>query len=261
LSPSGDRVVFLGRRNDIWILDLARGSLDLLVPSSLEYGNWNPIWAPDGRSVTFGSNRSHGSWNLYEVTPGGEPTELLVKEENQGPEARSPDGQFLVFNEVHPERGLDLWVLPRGGEPRELVATRANESAAAFSSDGRWIAYVSDQTGDLQVYVREFPDGESFAVSTAGGEEPRWSADGSELYFRRGESLYALSLSTQSDFELLAARLILKQPFDRNTYGDRAAYDVASDGRLLVVTNTWNTEFRVVFNWFEELKQQVPTAQ
>ncbi len=154
---------------------------------------------------------------------------------------------------------MDLWVLPHGGEPRELVATRANEFAVAFSPDGRWIAYVSDQTGGLQVYVREFPNGESFAVSTAGGAEPQWSADGSELYFRRGESLYALSVSTQSGFELSAARLILKQPFDRNTYRDRAAYDVAGDGRFLVVTNTWNTEFRVVFNWFEELNRLVPT--
>ena len=62
----------------------------------------------------------------------------------------------------------------------------------------------------------------------------------------------------ESNFEVSAARLILKQPFDRSTYRDRAAYDVASDGRFLVVTNTWNTEFRVVFNWFEELKELVP---
>ena len=97
--------------------------------------------------------------------------------------------------------------------------------------------------GKVQVYVREFPDGKSFAVSTEGGAEPRWSADGSELYFRRGDSLYAISVSTESGIEVASARLILKQPFDRNTYRDRAAYDVAADGRFLVVTNTWNTEF------------------
>ena len=153
---------------------------------------------------------------------------------------------------------MDLWVLPRGGEPRELVVTQANEFAAAFSPDGRWIVYVSDQTGGFEVYVREFPDGESFAVSVEGGEEPRWSADGRELFFRRGAGLYAVSVPTGSSLEVSIPRLILKQPFDRNTYRDRAAYDVASDGRFLVVTDTWNTELRVVFNWFEELKELVP---
>ena len=251
LSPSGDRVVFQGRRNGIWILDLGRGSVDLLVPSSLEYSNWKPLWTPDGRTVTFSSNRGRGrSWNIYEVTPGGEPTALLT-EPRQNSEAWSPDGQLLVLTAGHSERGLDLWVLPLGGERRELVATQANEFAPAFSPDGRWIAYVSDHTGGFQVYVREFPDGESFAVSVEGGEEPVWSADGSELFFRRGDGLYAVSVSTGSSLEVSIPRLILKQPFDRNTYLDRAAYDVASDGRFLVVTNTWNTELRVVFNWFE----------
>jgi len=150
-------------------------------------------------------------------------------------------------------------ILPRGGELRELVVTQANEFAPALSPDGTWLAYVSDHTGAFQVYMREFPDGESFPVSTDGGEEPRWSADGSELYFRRGESLYAVSVSAESSIDVTAARLILKQPFDRGSYLDRAAYDVASDGRFLVVTNTWNTELRVVFNWFEELKRLVPT--
>ena len=260
LSPAGDRVVFQGRSNDIWLLDLDRGLLDLLVPSTLEYGNYNPIWTPDGRSVTFTSNRSGQSWGLYEVTPGGEPTELLVTDFDLDPQGWSPDGQSLVFVEGHVESGQNLRVLRRGGEPRELLATPANEFAAALSPDGRWLAYVSDQSGGLQVYVREFPDGESFAVSTDGGTESRWSADGSELYFRQGGSLFASTVSAQPDSEPSVPRLILEQPFDRSNYQDRAAYDVASDGRFLVVTNTWNTELRVVFNWFEELKRLVPTG-
>ena len=258
LSPAGDRVAFLGRRGDIWILDLDRNSVDLVVPRTPENNNWNPVWTPDGRSVTFSSRRGRGNWGLWEVTPGSEPIELLSRQYGLAPEVWSPDGRFLIFNELHPERGMDLWALPRDGEPRELVATQANEFAAALSPNGRWMAYVSDHTGGFQVYVREFPDGESFAVSVDGGEEPRWSADGSELFFRRRDGVYAVSVSTGSSLEVSTPRLILKQPFDRNTYGDRAAYDVASDGRFLVVTNTWNTELRVVFNWFEELKELVP---
>jgi len=73
-----------------------------------------------------------------------------------------------------------------------------------------------------------------------------------------GETLYAVSVFTRSSLEVSIPRLILEQPFDRNTCLDRAAYDVASDGRFLVVTNTWNTELRVVFNWFQELRELVP---
>jgi Tol biopolymer transport system component len=259
LSPAGDRIAFLDRRNNIEILDLRRGSAEMLVPGTLEHQSWNPIWTPDGKSVTFSSNRGGGSWNLYEVTPGGEPRALLVKEYDQSAEAWSPDGQSLVFTEGHPKTGMDLWVLRRGGSPGVLLATPANEFAPALSPDGRWIAYVSDQSGGFQVYVRPFPDGESIVVSTDGGNEPMWSADGRELYFRKGTGLYAASVSKQAGREVSAARLILSRPFDRSTSRERAAYDVASDGRLLVVTNTWNTELRVVFDWFDELKRLVPT--
>ena len=86
-----------------------------------------------------------------------------------------------------------------------------------------------------------------------------WSRDGRELYFRRGHGLYSVSLSAGSDWAASPPRLVLNQPFDRNTYRERAAYDVGPDGRFLVVTGTWNTEFKVVFNWFEELQRLVPT--
>jgi len=121
LSPAGDRVAFMGRRGDIWILDLNRNSVDLVVPRTSENNNWGPVWTPDGRSVTFGSRRGRGSWGLWEVTPGSEPIELLSRQYGLGTEAWSPDGRFLIFNELHPERGLDLWALPRDGEPWELV--------------------------------------------------------------------------------------------------------------------------------------------
>jgi Tol biopolymer transport system component len=256
LSPAGDRVAFQGDLG-LWILDLRRGSVDVLVPGSAAAASWNPLWAPDGHAVTIGSQVTGKNWDLYEIAPGGEPVPLLVKEFDQGPESWSPDGRALIFSEYHPERGMDLWILPRGGQPEEFVVTSANESAAVFSPEGRFVAYVSDRTGRFEVYVRAFPEGRSFAVSSDGGEEPQWSPDGNELFFRRGDSLYAVS--TRSGFESSTPRLILTQPFDRNAYRERAAYDVAADGRFLVVTNTWNTEFKVVFNWFEELERLVPT--
>ena len=137
--------------------------------------------------------------------------------------------------------------------------TPAHESGAVISPDGRWLAYVSDQSGRFQVYVRAFPDGASAVVSTDGGEEPVWSRDGSELYYRRGAGLYAVTVTGDSESTASPPRLVLSHPFDRNPYREFAAYDVGPDGRFLVVTGTRNTELEVVSNWFSELERLVPT--
>jgi len=258
LSPDGNRIAFLNMRNQLWVLDLRTGSPDLLDAVGERGGNWNPTWSPDGESVIFGSNRNQTDWDLFEVTLGGDPTPLLIKEYDQGPESWSPDGSVLAFTEFHPVTGLDLWTLHRDGDAEPLLVTPANESEAVFSPDGRWLAYVSDQTGRFQVYVRAFPDGASAVVSIDGGEEPMWSRDGRELFFRRGHGLYSVSPSAGPEWSAPPPRLVLSEPFDRNNYRERAAYDIGPDGRFLVVTGTRNTELKVVWNWFSELNRLVP---
>lgn len=124
------------------------------------------------------------------------------------------DGEIEVGARLGARLIPHLWSLRRDGEPERLIVTPASESQAVISPDGRWLAYVSDQTGRFQVYVREFPSGTSAAVSTDGGEEPMWSRDGRELYFRRGPGVYAVTLSSNSDWTASPPRLIVSQPFD-----------------------------------------------
>ena len=100
----------------------------------------------------------------------------------------------LVFTENGPKTRGDIWYLSTVGEgastPEKFLATAANESQPQLSRDGRWLAYVSDESGQDEVYVRQFPSGPGFAkVSSHGGTEPRWKHDGSELYFREGGGL------------------------------------------------------------------------
>ena len=95
----------------------------------------------------------------------------------------------LVFTEIDPKTRGDIWYVSTTGEgartPEKFLATAAMESQPQLSRDGRWLAYVSDESGQFEVYVRQFPSGPGFAkASSNGGREPRWKHDGSELYFR-----------------------------------------------------------------------------
>ncbi len=165
----------------------------------------------------------------------------------------------LTYTEEHPQTGSDIWVLPRDDEPVPVLQTGANETAPAFSPDGRFLAYVSDESGRLQVYLRSYPEGKVLGVSIDGGEEPVWSRDGRELFFRQGDQLLAVTFTAEPELAVSAPAVLFEMPFDRSR-GNDAFYDVSPGGqRFLVVSEPPTTEFKVIQNWFSELKRIVPT--
>ena len=98
----------------------------------------------------------------------------------------SPDGKFIAYAQTVEQTKRDLWLLPMQGDhkPVPFLQTAANEDLPQFSPDGRWLAYVSDESGQEQVYVRAFPSGNALIqISTAGGSYPRWRRDGRELFY------------------------------------------------------------------------------
>ena len=137
-------------------------------------------------------------------------------------------------------------------EPEPLVATRANERSARFSPDGRWIAYTSDRSGRDEVYVRQFePRGETdHLISTAGGREPVWSRDGTELFYRTGNSLVAVPLEFNAGASGRQSRCRL---FEANWATDPGGlnqmYDVTPDGRFLVIEGVTEGKIAVVTGW------------
>ena len=155
--------------------------------------------------------------------------------------------------------GFDLWVLPLGEEPLPILATPANEYQGTFSPDGRLVAYVSDESGHAEVYVRSYPEGETHLVSAGGGDAPAWSKDGRELFFRNGRQFLAVEVSSQPRFRASAPELLHEVRFDRGLRFFPDYYDVAPDGRFLVVADRSTRQFNVVCNWFEELERLVPT--
>jgi Tol biopolymer transport system component len=146
----------------------------------------------------------------------------------------SRDGRSLLIGRHDRSTGDDLWIQPPvEGAPAEPYATAPfNQSFGAFSPDGRSIAYASDESGQFDIYVDTFPKpGNRVRLTTSGGTEPRWRADGRELYFRRGSEIHAIELGASAAKAEFEVRSIMKL-FDAGAA--IRAYDVSRDGRFLL---------------------------
>jgi eukaryotic-like serine/threonine-protein kinase len=241
--------------SDIWLIDLARG-----VPSRLTSDPGNdlyPVWSPDGSRIAFTSIRE-GQLKIYQKLSsgaGGE-EELLKSAEPLGIWDWSADGRFILYRILGGKTKNDIWVLPMFGDrkPYPLLQTDFNESLAKFSPDGRWVAYVSDETGTSEVYVKEFQrSGGSWRVSTGGGNFPRWRRDGEELFYNSGGKLMAVEVkSSSSGFEPGVPKLL----FERSGSG---IFDVSGDGQRflipILVEESSPEPITVVLNWTADLKR------
>ena len=155
------------------------------------------------------------------------------------------------------------------GTPVEFLATPFQERGAVFSPDGRWLAYVSDKSGQDEVYVRPYPRARSqeHAVSTGGGREPVWSTNGRELFYRNGEQMLVVRVETESTFSRGTPDILFEGSYvlDTSITGGVPNYDVSDDGRFLMVkavedpTNDSSTQVILVQNWTDELQRLVPS--
>jgi serine/threonine-protein kinase len=269
ISPEGRRVAvaILEQEAQVWQYDLSR---ETLTPFTFEGdNNVAPDWTPDGKRITFISNRD-GPQNIYwQLADGSGGLERLTTSQyTQVPMAWSPDGQLLSFLEVNPATGYDIWIL-RLSDRKELpfLKTPFNESVPRFSHDGRWLAYISNESGQYQVYVQAYPGpGGKWQISTDGGMEPAWNPNGRELFYRSGNKLMAVDITTQPGFAAGKPRMLFEGQY-RPTPLTNPNYDVSPDGqRFLMVKPSEQeqaapTQINVVLNWFEELKQKVPTGK
>ena len=122
------------------------------------------------------------------------------------------------------------------------------------------LAYVSDESGHQQVYLRTYPEGNVLGVSIDGGGEPVWSRNGRELFFRQGDAVFSATITTEPELTVSTPAVLFEMPFDRSSFNGTAYYDVSHDGQqFLVVSDRSTTEFKVMQNWFEELERLVPT--
>ncbi len=263
LSPDGQRVIVqLPSRvgADLWIYDIRR---DTLSRFTFQNGSY-PLWTPDGKRITFQSDRLGGPSKMFWKAADGTGTEeqLLEGEFPHTAHSWSPDGKVLAFSERSPASGGDIRILPLEGDrkPQVFLETPFNETGPVFSPDGRWLAYRSNESGRQEIYVQPFPaTGAKWLISTEGGEEAVWARSG-ELFYRNGDKMMAVDITTDPTFTSGTPKLLFEGEYF--TYGPRAEYDVTPDGQKFLMIKTREqqvAELNVIQNWFEELKRLVPT--
>jgi len=181
----------------------------------------------------------------------------------QVPQSVRPDGSVLLFT-----RSGKGWMAPMdgGSEPQPLINSPHLESAPRFSPNGRWIAYVSDELGQVNVYVVGYPPtpGVKWLISgDGGGAEPVWSPDGDELFYRVEDKMMAVPVQTGATFSRGTPEVLFEGSYERSRFGGtNPYYDISDNGQRFLMIKQEQTaagQINVVLNWFEELKRLVPT--
>jgi serine/threonine-protein kinase len=257
-SPDGRRVAVAvrTRSTDIWLFDRRQQTLGRL---SFDSVSTRPTWTLDGRRVVYVSQAGN-QVNLRIVTADGSaPSELLLADSlyQLFAVAFVPGSRSMVVRTTGGAGLRDLWRSSLDS-PRTLVpllTTPAQEVTPTLSPDGRWIAYVSDESGRNEVYVRSFPDmGARYQVSLTGGTEPVWSPRGGEIFYLDGSALLAAAVRTTPGFEV-AGRSTLFQATQYNASGFDRLYDVAPDGQHFVfVRHLSLSDLVLTLNWFDNLR-------
>jgi serine/threonine-protein kinase len=259
LSPDGQRIV-VTETSDLWVLDTARPPFTRLT--SGESVAWS-VWTPNGKTVVF---QSRSGLRRIDADGGGTSHAIPGTSSADYPTSILRDGDTLALTRIRPDTSADLHVLSLRGEsqPRALLNTAAYEGGAQFSPDGRWMAYVSSETGQMEVYVRPFPGlDRKWQVSTEGGTHVRWSQYGRELVYRNGNKMMAVGVSTTPELTLSTPLMLFDQRYEFGPAATLANYDVSPDGqRFVMVRNQSGPDvLNVVLNWFEELKAKVPVKR
>jgi serine/threonine-protein kinase len=267
LSPDGRRVaVHVGRpgSREVWLLEVDRPRAWRQL--TFEGGGF-PVWSPDSRRLAFTSQREGGaSLTVIAADGSDEPRRLFEGTQSRIPVSWSKDG-LLAYYEIGQGNQRDIWVVDAAGgaPPVAFVATPANELSPVFSPDGRWVAYVSNETGRNEVYVRPYPPpGPVTAVSIDGGTEPVWRRDGAELYYRHEDFLMAVAVRRTPGFSAGQPRRVLRMEMVPNAAGN-PGYDVLPDGRrFLALRPTAEASMdglHLVLGWRTELERLAPAAR
>jgi serine/threonine protein kinase len=272
LSPDDTRLaaaLFDPKTNvvEMWLMDLARGSHSRVSAGAGVTASG--LWSPDGTQLTFRTGRN-GFIEFYQrsAAGGGDDRTVLSLEAYEasqipgpslGPSDWSPDGRQIIFSALAPASSSDLWLLPLGenGRPTKFIASPAQKMHANFSPNGRLVAYTSNESGRFEVYVETVPRSDrKWPVSTNGGYEPRWRADGRELYYlSEDRKLMAVSISAGPLFGIPSPLFQTRVP--TGITANRTHYEPSHDGRFLVNmgVDAPTSPITVVVNWTATLKK------
>jgi serine/threonine-protein kinase len=276
VSPDGRQLAVAiveedGINGDIWIYDLTRDSLSRLTFD--ESDEYYPLWTPDGKRIIFGSTRDDGGlwWRAADGSGVAEP--VVLGAPGSGPYERlspytfTPDGTQLLFT-----IGGNIFTVTigEGSSSQPFMQSDFSTMRPDLSPDGNWLAYCSNESGRMEVYVRPFPniDDGKWQISYGGGRGAKWSPNGLELYYngpqnRNGESVWVARRDTENSSQFDPP---VRVGEGSNAVVGRDTFDISANGeRMLLRSGAENatqemevTSLVVVDNWFEELKRLAP---
>ncbi len=252
-SPDGRHIAVTvasrGGGSDVWVVDPSRGVLQRVTfTDSAASGEWTP----DGRRIVFSRARGPGDvdvfWTRADGSGGAE--SLLVAPRPQFPRTWTPDGRTLLYATLDTATGWDIMALDLDGRTtRPVVQARLAQLAPTLSPDGRWLAYVSNESGRREVFVRPFPEGDGrWQISADGGIEPRWGRAGREIIYRSADRFIAVPVQIGPGFVAGRPDTLFRSLLDLNI--NVTTYDVTRDGQRFVAVGSeaGGTEIVVTLN-------------
>jgi serine/threonine-protein kinase len=263
LSPDGRQVALTieeaGEESaaHVWLAETRKGTLTRVTFEGLSR---DPVWAPDGRSLLFGSKRGESTFGLFrQALDGRTPAEIVWASPVPiwpDPQSVTPDGRVLVFTTTGKDTGEDVWTLSLDTErtARPWLATAAHEWAGRLSPDGRLIAYTSTEFGRAEVYVQAFPEGGGKRlVSEGGGRNAIWSRDGRRLFYRESDQVLAVEVDRMPAFSAGKPVPLFSGRY-RMTGRD---FDVSPDGTEFVMMRAngerTTPRINVLLDWWRSL--------
>ncbi len=268
VAPDGTRIALshlfrFVENSDVWVYELARGTMGRLTLDPVV--ERFPLWSLDGRKVVFISRSADERILFSKSSDGTSAAELLLTSPyDRWPYSWSRDGEHLVFEEDNPETGSDIGMLSMDGKGTvtPVIRDSFDQTNPAVSPDGRFIAYESNESGSLEVYVQRFPGlGEKWQISTRGGTVPLWGRDSKELFYRDGESVMVVRIEIDPTLRPGESRVLFRGDYVHDV--SRAyEYDRSRDRFLMMKDDESESDPRelvAVTNWFEELERLAPT--
>jgi eukaryotic-like serine/threonine-protein kinase len=268
LSPDGERLAVeradprVGQ-SDVWIFEVHSGLASRFTHTGAERPLWYP--RPDRIVVRAGANggRARTSAFILRVTAGDDEDDILLSDLSpfDSPVSWSSGGRELIYSKLDPRSAPALWMLPLSGDRKSVPVARPpyGEVHGQVSPDGRWLAYVSNETGRYQVYVRPFPSGEGkWPISSGGGIEPVWRADGRELFYLAGDGyLMSVPVNSADGFRALEPTRLFRTAMSSimNAAYTRNQYVASADGQRFLVIQPAETPpaVTVIIDWTARL--------